>query len=487
MVFQISKNLSEGKNIFNRPSILQSHSEISVKHNPIRYAKILLLFSIIFLSIFLSSCVTEKALFREEETLNYSLFPYPSARFAVLSDLHLYSLTLGEEGEEFLLYLEKDRKHLRESEALLKAAVNLLLEEKPEFLLISGDLTKDGELANHRLAVEYLDILRQAGIQVFVVPGNHDIANPMAYSFGPEGSRRVESVTPEEFALLYQDFGYAAALHRDPSSLSYVSEPVEGLWLLALDSCLYSQNDPEGKPVTEGGFSKKQIAWITKVLSLSQREGKAVIAMMHHGTVEHHEAQEKHFGEYLIEGWREFSRLLAFHNVRVVFTGHYHAQDITKAVFNGTDRFILDIETGSLVTYPCPVRFVEFSSPWTLNIASRVIDSIDYPLPPGVTFREYSREYLESRISGIAVDTLRKLKMKDREIGKLVPQITAAFVAHYSGDENFQGTEMLSRRNLSLLGHLVVADRKDLVYGLWKDLPPADNNLTINLQTGEEK
>ncbi|NCC95179.1 MAG: hypothetical protein EOM10_18265 [Opitutae bacterium] len=46
---------------------------------------------------------------------------YPTARFAVFSDPHLYPRSLGTTGPAFQDYLNKDRKLLVESEALLDA------------------------------------------------------------------------------------------------------------------------------------------------------------------------------------------------------------------------------------------------------------------------------------------------------------------------------------------------------------------------------
>ncbi|HCB88431.1 MAG TPA: metallophosphoesterase, partial [Porphyromonadaceae bacterium] len=85
-----------------------------------------------------------------------------------------------EKGKALEDYLRRDRKLLLESDALLRKSVENLLCEDVNVVLIPGDLTKDGELVSHRGVVELLSPLREKGVKVLVVPGNHDIDNPDA-------------------------------------------------------------------------------------------------------------------------------------------------------------------------------------------------------------------------------------------------------------------------------------------------------------------
>ena len=68
-----------------------------------------------------------------------------TARFAVFSDPHLYDATnLGSSGTALEAYLASDRKMLVQSEEILDAALADLKGEGLDFVLVSGDLTKDG-------------------------------------------------------------------------------------------------------------------------------------------------------------------------------------------------------------------------------------------------------------------------------------------------------------------------------------------------------
>ncbi|MBM3143142.1 MAG: metallophosphoesterase [Chloroflexi bacterium] len=88
---------------------------------------------------------------------------YPKTSFIVFSDPHIYDPTLGTEGKAFEDYLADDRKLLRESTEILEAAIAAIKSEKASFVLVPGDLTKDGERVSHELVVSYLGQLEARG------------------------------------------------------------------------------------------------------------------------------------------------------------------------------------------------------------------------------------------------------------------------------------------------------------------------------------
>lgn len=96
----------------------------------------LMIFSFIVAAIIVS-CEEEK----EDETTP------ATAKFAVLSDIHYFDASLFDNtlNMSFEYYLAADRKLIKESGAILDAALAEIEAEKPDFLMISGDLTKDGE------------------------------------------------------------------------------------------------------------------------------------------------------------------------------------------------------------------------------------------------------------------------------------------------------------------------------------------------------
>lgn len=161
-----------------------------------------------------------------------------SVRFAVFTDPHFFDSALGAEGEAFEAYLARDRKLIRESEAITGSVVAELIKahqsEPLDFILVPGDLTKDGERLSHEKFAGYLAQIEAAGIPVYVVPGNHDVNNPHAMSFSGAIATPVATVSPVEFANVYHQFGYGEAKAMDTDSLSYMVEPVPGLVLLEI-------------------------------------------------------------------------------------------------------------------------------------------------------------------------------------------------------------------------------------------------------------
>jgi 3',5'-cyclic AMP phosphodiesterase CpdA len=413
---------------------------------------------------------------------------YPVTRFGVISDLHFYDLTLGTSGKAFQDYLDDDRKLLLESGALVDAALAGLAAEDLDFVLVCGDLTKDGEQSSHRLMAYRLAELEAAGSAVYVVPGNHDIANGWALSYSGEVTEPVPTVTAQEFASIYARFGFSEAICRDPGSLSYLAEPQPGLWLLALDSCRYREQDPAlgQEPITGGRLTAATLEWLVGVLERAAAENKALFAFLHHGVVEHHPGQAKHDPEYLVAGYEEVGRLLAAYGVRVVFSGHDHAQDITLRRFevegsSGKAPFLYDIETGSLATYPCPYRVLETDADQRLAVSSTFIDGIAGH-PGG--FSAFARRDVLEGIARIAVSRMvEDYRVSEKDAALIAPQVAAAYTAHYAGDERPEG-KVLSRKGVGLWGRVILAAQKSVITGRWSDFPPRDNNVVLDLLTG---
>ena len=410
--------------------------------------------------------------------------PQPSAyQFAVLSDAHLYDASrLGDSGAAFEAYLNQDPKLLPESEAILDSAIDSIIQQQVKFVIIPGDLTKDGEIADHVLMAKYLAKLEKHGIQVYVVPGNHDINNPDAMSFKSDTPRPVPTASPQTFGAIYQRFGYGQAIDQDKNSLSYVAEPVNGLWLLAIDSTDTAQNQELGYPRVGGKLSSDTLAWIVSKLQQAQAKGKKVIAFMHHGVNPDFVSQPVLFPEYLVDNWPTVNMTLAGAGLRVIFTGHYHAQDASYLCDQNLTPLspLCDIETSSLVAYPCAYRIVTMEPDNTLNIESRRVTEIDADTG-GLDFQTYAYADLASRLPNLAVTQLEYgFGVPEAQAQALAPFVVDALLAGYAGDEqpDAQTQAVLnsfvsSPEPLHTLGLLL--------YGMWTDPPPADNNLIVPL------
>lgn len=408
--------------------------------------------------------------------------PHRPVRFAVISDPHLHDVSLGNSGAAFEKYLAEDPKLLRESEAIFDAALESVAAERVRFVLISGDLTKDGELANHRRMVRHLARLERQGIQVFVVPGNHDINNPEAVRYVGDTNRPVHSVSPQQFATLYRRFGYNQAIDRDAHSLSYVAEPVTGLWLLAIDSCKYDQSKQVGSNVISGRIRPETMTWIEAKLRQARAGGKLVIAFMHHGLNQHFIGQNEQFGQYLVDDWPDASAQLARAGLKVIFTGHYHSQDAAYLVNETLTPVsaLCDVETASLVQYPCAFRVVTLDTNNLVRIETRRVTHITADTG-GVPFQQYAENFLRARLPALVARQLAaRFNLPKADAAKAAPVVADALIANYAGDEKpppetqalmdewVNGPE--PHRTLGLL-----------LRGIWTDLPPTDNVYLLEL------
>ncbi len=410
-----------------------------------------------------------------------SYISYPESRFIVLTDLHYFDSSLGTSGAAFQKYLDSDRKLLAESTELLDAAIDEISDIPADFVIICGDLTKDGERTNHELLAKKLKVLVKSGKQVFVTPGNHDINNFDSYRFEGDRPISIPTVKAYEFADLYKEYGYGQALKRDPYSLSYVVEPVRGLWLLSMDSNKWKENQPGKHPKTSGVFYDGTVNWLKDLLEEAQNRKKAVVMFLHHGIMEHYPSNEKHYDEYILDNHEKISELLARYHVQLAFSGHFHAQDITVKRFDELNRSIFDIETGSLVTAPCPYRIVTITKDQKAKIESRFIRSIA-SRPEG--FVEFSNNYVFEGTMKLADEALQGYKVGEEDRKIINPQIAKAYATHLRGDEILP-SDLYDNDGVGYWGRFIIFMQADLIEGWYTDLPPKDNNLTINLLTGD--
>lgn len=404
---------------------------------------------------------------------------FPSVKIAVMSDVHYFDPSLGTTGSAFEDYVGHDRKLLAESEAILKSAIAAVKSENPDFVLITGDLTKDGELSSHLKAAQYFKELEENGKKVFVIPGNHDVRNFNASSYSGSSVSRVDNISAEDFSRIYKDFGYDEALERDKNSLSYIAEPLEGLRILAIDACRYKENVTGS--VTGGTISSQTLSWIKEKLTQARSEGKTVIGMMHHALLEHFTGQKQLLNEYVIDNWQQTASELADLGLEVMFTGHMHVQDVVSYT-SPEGNTIYDVETGSLVTYPNPYRIVQLSKDGILNISGRVITQINYNTL-GKPFPEYAKSYLETGIKSIASEMLLSgYNISDDELPLILPLVSEALISHTKGDEKISPETAVSIQRLLSSGDRQKERLAVLLGIIYNDPAPADNDLKINLR-----
>ena len=293
---------------------------------------------------------------------------------------------LGEPGDiytEYMLdpetfgYASTQGQMNYESEAILAEMLAQFTASDAECLLIAGDLTC-GKRASHLAFAEYLrQTERESGKPIYVIVGNHDCA---AESSG-------DRISMEEFREIYAEFGYDEALARHEDSASYAVDLDGNCRLLAVDSCIYGEDD--------GKISLSVFRWIREQTERAKQDGRQLIAMMHHSLLPHYELQP------MIDNWRFYAAWFADHGINTVLTGHIHANDISSAV-SDCGSTVYDIQTGALISSPNTYRILTVGKD-TVEVESRFITRIDVSLLPAY-LTDAQKAKLAEDFSGYAKD-----------------------------------------------------------------------------------
>ncbi len=251
-----------------------------------------------------------------------------------VTDMHYLSPALTDYGEVFMEIIENaDGKVTHYTPAMAQAFVHEMLTLMPDAILLSGDLTLNGALQSHQELAEILLPLKQAGIQVLALPGNH-APNSAAYMFSDRQLTPAESMEDADFDDVYAALGYDGALSRDASSMSYVSELSAGVWCLLVDVNANS---------TASTVNDDTLAWIEQQLSTAQRKGITVIAVTHQPVLIHNSLFT--FG-YTVNNHSSLLALYEKYGVQLSLCGHLHMQHVAE------ESGMVEIAASSLAVSP---------------------------------------------------------------------------------------------------------------------------------------
>lgn len=351
-------------------------------------------------------------------------------RIMLISDPHVMGPgLLINKGEAFDNTNRLDRKLNDYSSAIYDEIIAIALKEKPDLFLISGDLTKDGELLSHQYVVKKLYELKEAGIRVFVVPGNHDMGTTNAYYYDGSLIRAAETINTSQFAEMYKDFGYGEDIEQEPTTLTWCCEPMDGLVLIGIDT------GHEGSPLN-GVISHATYEWVQQRAKTATAAGKQVVVMMHHALFPHVTNAEKVSSTYAVKlglpngdgsyTYYSYSTLrnhLADAGVGVVLTGHVHALDVAKDANKDLTRTIHDISTATCAAYPNPYRLLTLNDDHTMSIRTHYITEL-----PGVEdFQALAKERMITGLKNLVL-----IYTRNEDAADLLAEM---FVLHVCGNE----------------------------------------------------
>ena len=330
----------------------------------------------------------------------------------VISDIHHLSPTLFDDGDYFQhMQATSSGLDLLYSSQRLDALMFQIERDQPDLLLVSGDLTLNGE---YQSMLELADIFAQIealGTDVYVTPGNHDISNGWASHFMGDTLVRVQQVLPNDFRELFADFGYQEALSIDETSLSYIAEPIQGLVLLMIDSNIYRDDQGEGAPLINGELRTETKDWLWHYLEEQISDNDRVLPVVHHNILTHFDSNEG----YTIDNAEELHKLLQYYGIPLALSGHIHAQHI--ATWPMDENYTLtEIVTGAFAQYPSAIGELLLSNEgslkyqqltldveaWAQSIQEPTNDLLNYSSYMQQLFLDHARSLAEERILGQA-------------------------------------------------------------------------------------
>ncbi|MBQ2973880.1 MAG: metallophosphoesterase [Clostridia bacterium] len=298
-----------------------------------------------------------------------------SIRFGVVTDIHYYPDSLkGDRGTEWQTFVKNKHKMYDENNSLIENALDGVMRNAAEggatYLLVPGDLTKDGELEGHKaLAEKFRAFEKETGIPVFVVPGNHDVNNTKACTFENGTKEDAEPTSPEQFREIYAEFGYDEADSvfvpeegKKGGMLSYAVTLGE-YRLIAVDTLMYSEdNGAEGNEhMTDGRIADGLLDWVVEECKKAEENGLTVVGMQHHNLIPHMDIEEATFWPFVVQEWEKIADAYADAGMHYLFTGHLHTNDVVSYVSDNGET-IYDILTPTLTGFPNNYRIVDFTT-----------------------------------------------------------------------------------------------------------------------------
>lgn len=399
-----------------------------------------------------------------------------SVKISLMSDTHVLPKELIADNPAYTRAMHADRKLFTQSQGIFDEAIRLAEDNDSEIIMIPGDLTKDGEKQSHEYVSSKLEewkSKREASgkkAAYFVIPGNHDINNYDGYDFtkynkSNDTAELAGLTTHTMFNSMYKSLYEGAKLYINSEeynsymanhkgvaeghgSSSYakhidLAESIEGksgLTVIGIDTSINTEDvTPDGRAshITAGTMGENLYKWAKKQVIEAKKRNDVVFLLSHHGYIPHFVKEPELLKEYLLNEWDEKcydgkrpAEAFADLGVSYVFTGHMHAQDIAKVV-SKEGNTIYDIETGSTVTYPCPIRHLELNNAIATENPGHDLD-VKTELIKNVTYTDFDKQ--DTKIENLTEFAKGTVINKDLIVGASGAIFTSELYKNLSSD-----------------------------------------------------
>lgn len=347
----------------------------------------------------------------------------------IANDIHYISPTLV----DYTAYdivgevhpISRDGKIVHYIPEITDAFLAEVIEKHPKALILAGDLTMNGALVSHEELAKKLEAVKDAGIDVLVIPGNHDV-DKTAVDYSGEELKEAPAADSAKYIELYEQL-MPEAVSRDQGSQSFVYEASKELWVLMLDTNTYGQN-----------FVKDTtLAWVEEQLAEAQSKNIDVIAVSHQNLYAH--STMLSFG-YQLYNADKLLKLYEKYEVRCNFSGHIHIQSIMG------DAKIPEIVTSSMAitgTHYGKILYngkqIDYSAE-SVNV-SAYAQKQGWDNPDMLDFAKYAEDYFKlcARLQVSADGDIANDKYTAEEASLMKETYAAINTAYFEGrpiDEN---------------------------------------------------
>ena len=326
----------------------------------------------------------------------------------VLTDTHYYSKEIGTSGKAYDKANIKSQKLLAESTDVLLQAISQI---KTDIVLISGDVTNNGELCSHKEFISVLRDLKAKGKCVYVITATHDFrSGGVTDGYNGDEKYQVPAATRDMLFDMYREFGPDEAISVHRQSMSYVLQLADGYRLFALND----DSNLNGK----SGFSDECFEWITEQANKAKEENQFIIAMTHHPLIAPSPIYELIGKGDMLGDYETRIAQLADIGIQFIFTGHTHIQNVS-AYQSGQGNVIYDICTGSPIGYPGTIRTATFDpSNNTVHLGTDYVETPESFVKKGIEIRPYLENQLIGMIKAM-------IKTAGKDIDRLADMATA--------------------------------------------------------------
>lgn len=402
----------------------------------------------------------------------------------IASDIHYFAPELIERGGKFERMLEiGDGKQVNYIDEITDAFLSEVIEAKPDALILSGDITFNGEKKSHEDIADKLKKVEAAGVPVLVIPGNHDINNYYARKYNKDSLEVTDHINDKEFASIYKDFGYDEAVSRDDNSLSYITAISDKLWIFMMDSCKYVDNS-ETKPSQAGGsFSVKTYSWLEDRLKEAEKAGITPIIVMHHNSLIHN---PRFTTDFTVDNSPRLINLLNQYHVKLTLSGHLHIQDIASK--KSEENTIYDIASSALSVYTNQYGVLEVNPGESIEYHTQPVDVEVWAKENGSTdpnllnFENYSYEFFSSNGYRKAYDNLTEAGLSEEDMKLMAQTIGEMNTYYFSGTVSQNKDTILNSEGYKLW--VKTGDNSMMSYlnTMLKEPVEDENHITISLK-----